>query len=135
MNKRPMTIPGSELKVGDQFKSVWFTSCGPGTIKSIRSHKPQDGDDIASVSFEETHIEMTVFPDERYSILRDRQVSKSRGLRALEKDESAALRDLSDQMNRLHAQMGGRDSRPERKALVKCMRLIEKAIEEVRAGK
>lgn len=57
------------------------------------------------------------------------------GLRRHEKDETPALRDLSDQMNRLHAEMGGRDSRPERKALLKCMRLIEKSIEDARAGK
>ncbi len=59
----------------------------------------------------------------------------ARGLRRYEKDETPALRDLADKMNRLHAQMGGRDSRPERKALLKCMRLIEKAIEDARAGK
>ena len=59
----------------------------------------------------------------------------ARGLRRYEKDETPALRDLADEMNRLHAQMGGRDSRPERKALVKCTRLIEKAIEDARAGR
>ena len=59
----------------------------------------------------------------------------ARGLWRYEKDETSALRDLADEMNRLHAQMGGRDSRPEREALLKCMRLIEKAIEDARAGK
>ena len=59
----------------------------------------------------------------------------ARGLRRYEKDETPALRDLSDQMNRLHAEMGGRDSRPERKALLKCMRILQKAIEDAGAGK
>lgn len=59
----------------------------------------------------------------------------ARGLRRYEKDETPALRDLADEMNRLHAQMGGRDTRPEREALVKCTRLIEKAIEDARAGR
>ena len=59
----------------------------------------------------------------------------ARGLLRYEKDETPALCDLADEMNRLHAQMGGRDSRPEREALLKCMRLIEKAIEDARAGK
>lgn len=55
-----------------------------------------------------------------------------RGLRRYEKDESQALLGLAEQMNSLHAEMGGRDSRPERKALVKCIRILQKAIEEAR---
>jgi hypothetical protein len=31
---------------------------------------------------------------------------------------------LRDDMNRLHASMGGRDNRPERVALVKCMDIL-----------
>jgi hypothetical protein len=32
-------------------------------------------------------------------------------------------------MNRLHARMGGRDRRPERLALMKCMKILRKEIE------
>jgi hypothetical protein len=49
-------------------------------------------------------------------------------LRQYEKDERTNLRLVVDQMNRLHAVMGGRDSRPERKALVRAMRVLQKEI-------
>ena len=53
-------------------------------------------------------------------------------LRQYEKDESQNLRRIIDEMNRVHAQMGGRDSRPERVALMRAMRLLGRAIEKAR---
>lgn len=53
-------------------------------------------------------------------------------LRQYEKDESQNLRRIIDEMNRVHAQMGGRDSRPERVALMRAMRLLRSAIEKAR---
>lgn len=49
-------------------------------------------------------------------------------LRQYEKDERNNLRKIVDQMNHLHATMGGRDSRPERIALLKAMRILQKEI-------
>ena len=53
-------------------------------------------------------------------------------LRKCEKDESSNLQRIVDDMNRLHATMGGRDRRPERVALAKAMTLLTKAIETAR---
>ena len=50
-------------------------------------------------------------------------------LKQYEKDERQRLRNLIEQMNILHAEMGGRDSRPERKVLMRCMNLLKKEIE------
>lgn len=50
-------------------------------------------------------------------------------LRQYEKDERRNLRDLVQRMNRLHASMGGRDNRPERQALVRCMNILQKEID------
>lgn len=47
-------------------------------------------------------------------------------LRQYEKDERQALNQLIQYMNMIHANMGGRDSRPERKALVKCMNILQR---------
>ena len=47
-------------------------------------------------------------------------------LRQYEKDESMNLMKIIESMNLLHATMGGRDSRPERKALLKCMQILQK---------
>ena len=55
-------------------------------------------------------------------------------LRQYEKDESQNLRKIVEQMNNLHAKMGGRDSRPERKALVKAMAVLQKEIDRVRTA-
>lgn len=49
-------------------------------------------------------------------------------LRQYEKDEKNNLRKLVEDMNLLHAKMGGRDSRPERKALMRCMAILTKEI-------
>jgi hypothetical protein len=49
-------------------------------------------------------------------------------LRQHEKDERISLRLMVEEMNRLHAVMGGRDSRPERKALLRAMHVLQKAI-------
>ena len=49
-------------------------------------------------------------------------------LRQYERDERANLRLIVDEMNRLHAVMGGRDSRPERKALMRAMQVLQKEI-------
>ena len=51
-------------------------------------------------------------------------------LKQYEKDESQNLRRIIDEMNRVHAEMGGRDSRPERVALMRAMRLLRGAIEK-----
>lgn len=53
-------------------------------------------------------------------------------LKQHEKDESLNLLKIVEDMNRLHANMGGRDSRPERKALLKCMAILHKEIERTR---
>jgi hypothetical protein len=50
-------------------------------------------------------------------------------LKKYEKDESRNLLKIKEQMNDLHARMGGRDTRPERKALMKCMGILDKEIE------
>ena len=51
-------------------------------------------------------------------------------LRQYEKDERENLRKIAEQMNHLHATMGGRDSRPERIALLKAMRILQKEIDK-----
>lgn len=53
-------------------------------------------------------------------------------LKQYEKDETLNLLKIADDMNRLHSSMGGRDSRPERKALLKCMVILHKEIERAR---
>jgi len=50
-------------------------------------------------------------------------------LRQYERDESGNLQAITEDMNRLHARMGGRDRRPERLALMKCMKILRKEIE------
>ena len=54
-------------------------------------------------------------------------------LKQYEKDESQNLQKIVEQMNALHAQMGGRDARPERKALLRAMRVLQKEITRARA--
>lgn len=54
-------------------------------------------------------------------------------LRQYEKDESQKLQRLVEDMNRLHALMGGRADRPERAALLKCMAILDKEIKRSRA--
>lgn len=49
-------------------------------------------------------------------------------LRQYELDESQRLRRLVEQINIAHSEMGGRDCRPARVALMRCMRLIDAAI-------
>lgn len=51
-----------------------------------------------------------------------------------EKCERRALFELSERMNTLHAVMGGRDSRPERVALIKCMRILERESKRSKAA-
>ena len=46
-----------------------------------------------------------------------------------EKDERQALLAIVGQMNELHSKMGGRDGRSERKALLKCMNILTKEIQ------
>ena len=53
----------------------------------------------------------------------------ARGLKQYEKDERANLRKIINDMNRLHAEMGGRDKRPERVALFKAMLVLEREIQ------
>lgn len=50
-------------------------------------------------------------------------------LRQYEKDESKNLRRIIDEMNNLHARMGGRDNRPERIALTRAMSILQKEID------
>jgi hypothetical protein len=50
-------------------------------------------------------------------------------LRKHEKDERQKLQEISDRMNILHCEMGGRDKRPERVALLKCMAILRKCID------
>ena len=50
-------------------------------------------------------------------------------VRQFEKDERPALRKLVEQMNHLHAKMGGRDKRPERIALLKAMKILQVEID------
>lgn len=50
-------------------------------------------------------------------------------LRQYERDETPKLRNLLAQMNQLHANMGGRDTRPERIALQKCMHILDREIQ------
>jgi hypothetical protein len=45
-----------------------------------------------------------------------------------EKDERQNLQKIVEQMNNLHASMGGRESRPERKALMRAMVMLQKEI-------
>lgn len=46
-----------------------------------------------------------------------------------EKDERANLLRIIADIDRLYSEMGGRDKRPERVALLKCMRILRKEIE------
>ena len=50
-------------------------------------------------------------------------------LRQYEKDERGNLRKIVNDMNNLHALMGGRTNRPERKALLRAMYVLQKEIE------
>ena len=50
-------------------------------------------------------------------------------LRQFERDERANLRRIVNDMNNLHAVMGGRTNRPERKALLRAMYVLQKEIE------
>lgn len=49
--------------------------------------------------------------------------------RQYEKDERASLRRIVDDMSRLYSGMGGRTNRPERKALLRAMHILQKEIE------
>lgn len=49
--------------------------------------------------------------------------------RKFEKDETPKLIRLVADMNKLHSDMGGRDSRPERLALLECMRILQVEID------
>lgn len=49
---------------------------------------------------------------------------KVNDLQKYERDESKNLLKLVEQMNHLHARMGGRDNRPERVALLKAMDVL-----------
>jgi hypothetical protein len=51
--------------------------------------------------------------------------------RQYEKDESRNIQKIIDSMNILHANMGGRDERPERLALLECMRILQKTIDDL----
>lgn len=142
MKRETIRVAGSDVRVGDELQSLWFMQGGPGLVKRL---DPYRGLQVAAVgegtqiaSFVGTSIQMTLCAKGTYEVSREGGNVKpraTRGLRRHEKDEAPALRDLANQMNRLHSEMGGRDSRPERKALLKCMRLIEKAIEDAGAGK
>ena len=57
---------------------------------------------------------------------KERQMSN---LKQYEKDESQNLLKIKEQMNDLHARMGGRDKRPERVALMQCMEILDKEIQ------
>lgn len=50
-------------------------------------------------------------------------------LRQYEKSVRLELLDLQNRMNLMHAEMGGRNSRPERKALIKCMGILQKELD------
>jgi len=52
-------------------------------------------------------------------------------LRQYEKCEIKNLREIVEMMSRRHAEMGGRDSRPERVALLKCIRVLNKTIDNL----
>ena len=53
-------------------------------------------------------------------------------IRKYETDQTAELQNLVDQMNRLHSLMGGRDSRPERIVLIKCIKILSEEIARYR---
>lgn len=53
----------------------------------------------------------------------------TRGLKQYEKDERQNLQEIVRQMNLLHSNMGGRDNRPERLALHRCMRILQAEID------
>lgn len=142
MKRETIRVAGSDVRVGDELQSLWFMQDGPGVVKRLDPYRglfvATLGEGTQVASFVGTSIQMTLCAKSTYEVSREGGRAKplpARGLRRYEKDETPALRDLADEMNRMHAQMGGRDSRPERKALVKCMRLIEKAIEDARAGR
>ena len=54
--------------------------------------------------------------------------------RQYETSQRKELLALMDQMNRLHAEMGGRDRRPERLALVRCMNVLRKELDRSAAA-
>jgi hypothetical protein len=54
-------------------------------------------------------------------------------LKQYEKDERDNLRKIVEQMNNLHARMGGRDDRPERVALLEAMRVLQEEIDRPQA--
>ena len=51
--------------------------------------------------------------------------------RKYEKDERANLLRIVNDMDRLYSDMGGRDKRLERVALLKCIRVLRKEIERL----
>lgn len=143
MKREIIWVAGSDVRVGDELQSLWFMQGGPGLVKRLDPYRglfvAALGEGTQVASFVGTSIQMTLCAKSTYEVSREGGNAKkpraTRGLRRHEEDETPALRDLSDQMNRLHAEMGGRDSRPERKALLKCMRILQKAIEDAGAGK
>ena len=142
MKREVIWVAGSDVRVGDELQSLWFMQGEPGLVKRLDPYRgllvATLGEGTQVASFVGTSIQMTLCAKGTYEVSREVGRVKplhTRGLRRHEKDETPALRDLSDQMNRLHAEMGGRDSRPERKALLKCMRILQKAIEDAGAGK
>lgn len=50
-------------------------------------------------------------------------------LKKFETCQRQVLIGLVERMNKAHAEMGGRDNRPERKALLKCMAILQKEID------
>jgi hypothetical protein len=55
-----------------------------------------------------------------------------RGLKQYETCQRKNLLKLREQINHLHADMGGRDRRPERVALSKCMDILTKELDRPR---
>ena len=62
-----------------------------------------------------------------------RERGRDRGYQKYERDESAKIRAIRDEMNLLHANMGGRDARPERRALLRCMNILTKELDRAAA--
>jgi hypothetical protein len=142
VTRETIQVSGRDVRLGDEFQDLWFMQGGPGVVKRLDPYKGSlltvigEGSQIAS--FVGTSIQMTLSAKTSYEVSRESVKSTprpARGLRRYEKDESRKLQAIVEQMNALHSEMGGRDKRPERIALSKCMKILDDAIKQGRAAR
>jgi hypothetical protein len=142
MTQEIIRVSGDKVCLGDELQDVWFMQGGPAVVKHLFPYQgmlvSHIGQGSQNASFVGTSVQMTLCAKSSYRV--SREVAQpapkpARGLRRHEKDESRKLQAIVEQMNALHSEMGGRDKRPERIALSKCMKILDDAIKQGRAAR